>query len=317
VGGPGLLAEQPRRAPPIVAADDRPEVLVSKNTSGVAQQPGDDAEDRPADAAERRAQLDLLREENRRLRAERRRLLQTRYRHTALGLAVLGTIALAGAVLFPPARDVLLALAGVGLFGGVLVYYLTPERFIAATVGEATYDALARTGERLVGDLGLTDHRVYVPKGGETRLFVPQHEAYDVPDADDLDGIVVTDDEKRRGLAVHPTGGGLYREFERTVTGEPAEEPPLLAEQLADAVVEGFELADSATGDGEAGRLTVAVTDPVYGDVDGFDHPVASLVGVAVAATTDVPVEVDVASSDDDRVDAVVTASWESRPNGD
>lgn len=262
--------------------------------------------------AELRAQLELVREENRRLRAERRRRLATSYRRTAMGLAGLGAIALAGAAAFPPARDVLLALAGVGLFGGLLVYYLTPERFIAASVGAATYDAYARTGERLVGDLGLTDQRVYVPRGEAARLFVPQHEAYAIPDDADLDGVVVTDDEQRRGLAVHPTGGGLAREFDRTVAGEPATEPALLADQLADAIVEGFELADAATGDGDPGRLTVEVADPVYPALDRFDHPIPSLVGVAAAATLDVPVAVSVATSDDDRVDAVVTAQWDA-----
>jgi hypothetical protein len=260
------------------------------------------------------ARLEVLREENRRLRAEYRRTLQARYRRSALGMAALGLLALGGAALFPAVREVLLALAAIGLFAGVLVYYLTPERFIAASVGESVYDAHARTGTALVDDLGLTDRRVYVPTGEGVRLFVPQHEAYAVPDEDAMDdAVVVTDDEQRRGIAVHPSGGDLFAEFERTLTGEPSPEPAALADQIADGVVEAFELADSATGDGEAGRLTVEVSGSVYADVDDFDHPVASFVGVATAATLDAPVELDVTDGGD-QVDALVTVTWD--PDG-
>lgn len=263
------------------------------------------------------ARLAVLREENRRLRAEHRRTLQTRYRRSALGMAVLGLVALGGAALFPGPRDVLLALAGVGLFAGILVYYLTPERFIAASVGESVYDAYAQTGAALVGDLGLTDRRVYVPAGEGVQLFVPQHETYDPPTADELDGaIVVTENERTRGIAMSPTGGDLFVEFERTLAGEPSTDPPALANQVADSVVEAFELADDATGDGEAGRLSVEVSGSVYADVADFDHPVASFVGVAVAATLDVPVELDVTEGEG-QSDAIVTATWDADGNAD
>lgn len=276
-----------------------------------AEKPDGAARPLPDADEELRARLDLLREENRRLRRAHRRTRQTRYRRTAVGLAALGALALAGAALFPGPRDVLLALAGVGLFSGVLVYYLTPERFIAAPVGERIYGAYARTGEALVGDLGLRAERVYLPTDDGARLFVPQHAAYDVPTPADLDGVVVvTDEESRRGVAVHPTGAGLYREFERTVAGEPAADPDVLAEQLADALVEAFELADGASPDAGDGRLTIGVSEPVYGPVDGFDHPVASFVGVGVARVRGEPVVVDVDPAEDGRVDALVTATW-------
>lgn len=277
----------------------------------------DGPDDEAPDAADLQARLAVLQEENRRLRAEHRRTLQARYRRSALGMVALGLVALGGAALFPGPREVLLALAGVGLFAGILVYYLTPERFIAASVGESVYDAHAATGDALVGDLGLTDHRVYVPAGERVRLFVPQHEAYEAPDEDDLDGaVVVTEDERTRGIAVHPTGGDLHAEFERTLAGEPSPDPGVLADQVADALVETFELADGATGDGEAGRLTVEVAGPVYDDVGDFDHPVASLVGVTAAATLGRPVELEV-SGGDERSDALVTATWDADDDDD
>jgi hypothetical protein len=266
--------------------------------------------------AELRAQLDLLREENQQLRTERRRALQARHRQTAIGLAGLGLVALAGAAVFVDVRDVLLALAGVGLFSGLLVYYLAPERFIAATVGDAAYDAYARTGNDLVFDLGLSDHRVYVPTSRDARLFVPQYDDYGVPSGEDLEGVVVVSEaERTRGIAFHPTGAGLYREFEQSRAGDPATDPETLAGQLADAVVEAFELADAATGDVGTGRLSVAVTNPVYGSVDEFDHPVASFVGVAVARTLDRPVELDVSTDEEVVGDWIITVTWDPDAN--
>lgn len=288
--------------------------------SDPSQPDPDDADrDRGASAdtervRELRAQLELLREENRRLRREHRRARRATHRRTAVGFVGLGLLALGAATAFPGSRDVLLALAGVGLFSGVLVYYLTPERFVAASVGERVYDAHRLTGEALVADLGLTDVGVYLPTSDGARLFVPQFDAFEAPAQDDLDGVVVVSgDERRRGIAVHPTGDGLAREFERVVVDDPASTPERLGEQLTDALVEAFELATSASVDrGESGRVTIGIEQPVYDNVDGFDHPIASLIGVAFARTLDRPVEVETVLADGDRVDVLITATWDA-----
>ena len=290
-------------------------------------------EDDPAPAvdADVEAQLELLAEENRRLREQSRRLRQSQYRRTALGLGALGLLAGAGAALFPPVREALLALSGIGLFSAVLIYFLTPERFVAASIGESVYGAHARSSRELVADLGLEDVQVYVPMGGRrTRLFVPQHVDYRVPDEDDLDGaLVVPDDERRRGLSLHPTGADLVAEFERTVSGELAEDPTELARQLADALVEVFELAEGANvspastvnedvgsilpgpDESEAeGRVTIAVTGNVYGDGAVIDHPVTSVVACGLARQLDRPVVADAVASSDPNVDYLVTFQW-------
>ena len=285
----------------------------------------------PAVDADVEAQLELLAEENRRLREQSRRLRQSRYRRTALGLGALGLLAGVGAALFPPVREVLLALSGIGLFSAVLIYFLTPERFVAASIGESVYGAHARSARELVADLGLEDIQVYVPVGGQRiRLFVPQHVDYRVPDEDDLDGaLVVPDDERQRGLSLHPTGVDLVAEFERTVSGELAEDPTELARQLTDALVEVFELAEGAsvspasTDDDDAGsilpgpdeneaegRVTIAVTGNVYGDGAAIDHPVASVVACGLARQLDRPVVADAVASADPDVDYLVTFQW-------
>lgn len=262
---------------------------------------------------ELRAQLELLFEENRHLRREYRRARQARYRRTALGLAAVGAVALAGGLLFPGSREVLFALSGTGWFAAILTYFLTPERFIAASVGERVYQAYADTGSALVSDLGLTDHRVYVPDDDETRLFVPQRNSYDLPDLTDFDGVFVVDEgDQRRGIALPPTGARLYDEFLADLTGDPATEPGALAEQLADGLLEGFELVDSARPDVEPGRLSVGVNASAYGDMTQFDHPVASFLGVGVATVLEEPVTVEVTDGND-RSDVIVTCRWDEQ----
>jgi hypothetical protein len=256
------------------------------------------------------ARLELLAAENRRLREENRNARRTSYRATGFGLAGLGGLALVGAAMFPVAREVLLALSGTGLFAAVLVYTLTPERFVAASVGQRIYEAHAAAGQELSRDLGLADARVYVPVGDDCRLFVPQHDDYVIPeDAALSDPLVVTAGERHRGLALPPTGAGLYGEFERELAGSPPTEPARVAEQLSDALVEGFELVDGARPDVEPGRLTVAVEGSAYGDPTRFDHPVASFLAVGTATALAEPVTLEVAGGDD-RADAILTCRW-------
>ncbi|MGA9402004.1 hypothetical protein [Haladaptatus sp.] len=52
------------------------------------------------------------------------------------GVADNGALVAVGGLLFPTSRTVLFALVGTGLFGAVLIYFLTPEQFVSAAVGE-------------------------------------------------------------------------------------------------------------------------------------------------------------------------------------
>ena len=263
------------------------------------------------------ARLELLSEENNRLRAEYRRARRTSYRRTALAMAVIGALVGGGGLLFPSSRTVLFALAGTGLFAAVLIYFLTPEQFVSAAVGERTYAAHAAIGDELVESLGLAEATVYLPTGNATdanagvRLFRPQHREYDVPPEDDADTLfIVTDDERQRGVATPPTGSGLFHEFESMVD-DTADGLPELADQLADALTEGFELVESATSDVDEddGRISIGIRGSQYGAVDRFDHPVASFVAVGMVNATEQPVTLDTTASGDDRVDYLVTAS--------
>jgi len=260
------------------------------------------------DREELAAQVELLREENRRLRAEYARARRSRHRRTALGLAAVGLLAVAGSVALPGGRETLLVLAGVGLFGAVLTYYLTPGRFVAATVGESTARTLADGLAAVAADVGLSEERVYLPaRDGRVRLFVPHRSAFSAP-TDPSPGFVVSEDPAERGLVVDATGEALFGEFERALDGPLGEDLPTVADGLAEGLVEVFELVDRATPETDGRTLRMGVAGSALGPVDGFDHPVASFLATGLVRALDDPVSVDVVPGDG-RHDAVVVVA--------
>jgi hypothetical protein len=217
-------------------------------------------------------------------------------------------------VIVPTGTDVLFALAGIGVFGGVLTYFLTPERFISADVGKQVYTATADSFERLCHDLGLSDRRLYiaapsnenVPAGTSNEsqlvdswLFIPQTPETDVPDFSTLDASFVIEDGKR-GLSIRPTGSGLLATVTRSLSEPLDETPEAICEQLADAIVEDLELAQNIQYefDPATNRISVQITGVLYGDGTQFDHPVVSLIAVGLAAGLEHPVEPTVTGTD-------------------
>ncbi|UTF54835.1 hypothetical protein NGM29_06100 [Natronosalvus rutilus] len=266
-----------------------------------------------ADHLDRRAQLEVLAEENRRLRTEYARARQSRYRQTALGLAAVGLVAVLGGLVFPDGREVLFVLGATGFFGGVLTYFLTPAHVVAADVGERVYAAGAANGAALVEALGLSETRRYVPMAGSVRLFVPHSPDDVLTDLSDHAeaGPFLLDDP--RGLLLEATGQRLFDEFERALSGDLAATPTPLTTQLTDGLCEHLELARHAEVDVDAdrGRATIAITESAFGDVDRFDHPIASFLVVGLATGLDRPVTLEVAPGDD-RADWLVTCRWDS-----
>lgn len=281
------------------------------------EDPGEGTTDHGDQSSELAAQVDVLATENQRLREEYARAQRAQHRRTALALVGVGLLAALGGVAFPDSRTVLFALSGTGVFTGVLTYFITPERFVPANVGDSVYTALANNDTGIVNELGLQDVRIYLPTGEGTtgspaRLYVPQNAEYDVPERAALDSVfVVTDDEASRGIAFSPSGGALFHEFERAVSGDVANAPEALAAQLGDALTDQFELVDDATVETAASdeQLSVGISGSTYGDVDRFDHPVASFLGVGFAVGLDGPVTVETTTADD-RADTLVTIAW-------
>lgn len=277
-----------------------------------SQTPSDEHADREQLAAERT----LIREENERLRRAVADAHRTRHARAAVSLAALGLIALLGALAFPAEQTVLIALGGTGLFAATVTRFLTTERFVSADIGEDVYEALVSSHESIIAELGLQNERIYVPSDGErgVRLFVPQHSEYVIPSGTDINStFVVTDDSRHRGMTLEPTGRRLLPELRTTITGEPSADPTILAEQIADGIVEGFELARGATTDVDpaAGRVTIAIVDSAYGPVDQFDHPIGSLFAVTFATILDEPVTLE-AYTTEGSSEQFVKCSWDA-----
>ena len=269
----------------------------------------------PDDLDDRQVRLAVLEAENRQLREEYARARQATYRRTALGLFVVGLIGLVGGLGFPDARTVLFALGGTGVFAGVLTYVLTPERFVSARVGARLVRALRADREAIVDELGLRGEPVYVP-GEEVRLFVPRRENGSLPDRSDLtDLFVVPEDADRGGVAFHPTGGPLFEELEAAHDRPVDATARTTASVVADALVELFEVADGTDYDVDAGtnRVTFEINGAGLGDPTGIDHPIPSLIAVALVRTLEAPVRVEV--TDDDPL--TVTCRYDSPTDAD
>ena len=295
------------------------ETPTETNTTTETDTATGDPSDETATRDELRGQLELLQAENQRLRREYVRARQTKYRRTALGLALIGVVAVGGGALFPGSRDVLLALGGSALVAGMLTYYLTPEEFVTATVGEALATTLQDTYDGLRDDLNLQGKPVYVPLTGESaadaRLFLPQHHDYTIPDEDALQHtIVVPAEPSQRGLAVRPSGAKLLAEFRSAnqFAPQPEMNPEQVFDQLADGLVEQFELADQITPTIEADtRCVLAVTGSTYGAPDSFDHLITSFVAVGAAIAFNTPTRITVQRVDDH--DFVFECTWKSQ----
>jgi hypothetical protein len=266
------------------------------------------------------ARIDLLETENRRIRAAYDQERRSTYRRTAIGLAAVGAAAVVGGLAFPANGTVLFSLGGIGFFGALLTYYLTTERFVAATVGEAVYTAHADNGAAVVAELGLSERRLYLPSPESTRpatLYVPQTTSDATPSPAALEDLFVATEDGERGVSMHPIGGALFGEFERALAGPLADDPDPLAEQLADGLIEEFELADGVDPDvaADGTRCVFGVQGSAFDSVDRFDHPIPSFLAVGLAVGLGRAVETEVTPGDG-RVDHRVTCSWAAPGDG-
>ena len=255
------------------------------------------------DADRRQARIRRLEGETRRLRERYADIRERRYQRTALALGLVGVVFGLAALVVTSARDVLFALAGVGLFGAVLTWYLTPEQFIPLDVGEGIYATMADNEAAVAEQLGLSSTRVYVATDRGPRLFVPETDAYDAEllaaTAEDdplARPLVVGDRAARSGLSLRPVAAVLLDSFDDQHSGPLPAVPREAVSTLAEGVTDGLELAGAVDSDLDAadGRVTFSVHDPLYGDLTRFDHPIPSFLGSGLARALGTPVTVDV-----------------------
>ena len=271
------------------------------------ESPVDEQEDPESTIAELEAELARLRQE---YDAARR----TQYQRTAVGLALIGITALAGGAIITPVREVLIVLGITGLFGAVITYYITPETFVAADIGERVSADLAENLGEIVVELGLTPNRLYVPTGTTppVRLFIPRVDPYSLPDVDTLrDTFVITSENDTHGIALTPAGNRLFDSFEQTRNGPLADDPTPLADQLATGLTDGLELAATVeTEQTTEQTITVRITETRFGTASRFDNPATSFFAVGLATALDTTVEVEYHDSEEPQT-IRATFSWD------
>ncbi|NKE35502.1 hypothetical protein GWG54_06670 [Natronococcus sp. JC468] len=211
----------------------------------------------------------------------------------SVGFAALGALAFVAGLALPDGRAVLFALAGIGGFAAVLAFELEPERAIEARDATRVYETSARNLARLAETIGATGDRRYAPVAGGgpggVRLVVPL--AADRPRS--ADAVGDGGEAEAETLSLEPIGAPFVAELERSLEDGLTGDPERLAEQLTDALAARFEIVDRAdpSVSAEDGRLDVAVSAGVFGPVDRFDHPVASILGVGLAVGLERPVD--------------------------
>lgn len=231
----------------------------------------------------------------------------SRYRRTMIGSLALGVLALIGGILVPDARQILFALAGTGLFGGLLAASLSPNDVVTATVADRLSSAAVANQLAIADAAGVEPDPVYVPSDGIVPARLILHGSV-VP--------VRTGDELARvdesELTLEPTAGRLVREFERELRGELGATPRPLAAQLAAGLVDLFELAErvepTAISDDS---VTFTVSDSSLGDIDRFDHPIPSFLATGFAIGLERPIDLEVAPGIDEKK-WLVTCRWET-----
>ncbi|MFC7096427.1 hypothetical protein [Halobaculum marinum] len=188
----------------------------------------------------------------------------------------LGVLLVAAGFAVPELRGLLVAWGGTALFLALLFRFVFTEPTVSAAVTTEVYTTLARN----------------------TRRRTPTGEHRYLPDEDD--GVSLAVD----GETFDPIGERLLATVD-TDAGEGA-----LSERLSvlvDVVVNELELAGHVSATTADEEVVVTVVGSRVGTEELFDHPVVSLVGVALVRHLDTPITVD--ASVEDGV-LVVTYRW-------
>ena len=283
---------------------DNPDESVDPSTAGTDRTREPTATDR----VELERRVERLRARNERLRNGIDGSRRHRLRLTALGFVGLGILSFAAGLVTSTGQSVLFALAGVGLFAGLLTRTVRGSRFVESGDAERVYATCATNYEALVADRDLATDRWYVPTDDDRiRLFVPADSTEASPSLGDRSGIGFD----RRGLVLEPIGTDFAREVAETGSETPTT-PTAMIEQLSDALEARFEFATAVEPivDVEDGRAEIAVSDSAFGPVDRFDHPVASILAAGLTDVLERPVRLEV-TDETDRGEWLVRCEWD------
>jgi len=203
--------------------------------------------------------------------------------YTGIGMLLICAAGLlAGAFLFAAVREMLVALSVAAIFGAILLYLVTPERFITASVAGSVTAVMNSNIEALVETTGVVRTPRYVPTTDGVKLFFPSVAVVSTPPTETLvsadegsqieDGIVLEPSAKRLVAALGDGAADDYQTLSETLG------------LLSSAMVGQFGLADGATIESiDDQHATVRVRGSIFDDSTRFDHPIQSFLAVGLA----------------------------------
>ena len=229
----------------------------------------------------------------------------SRTRALAIGLAAIGVVGVASGfaatettVLSSSLGPVLLAVGTLALVGGLLAWALIPTTPVPRATARGVYRSMAANQDALVAAFDLPKRPVYVPTGRDPQstpgdaVRVLYLGGEGVPDSVDPDKTVLGS-RGDGGLALRPSTGPFLGALYRDIPGGPSDNLELLAEQVADAAVESFELAAAVRVDSvDSDEVVFRVRESTFGQT-GSDNPVGSLLASGLAVARDRPVRVE------------------------
>lgn len=266
--------------------------------------------------------LEELKTQNKALKAENKRLRsvtgpRVTYRQAVVLLLLISAAAAGGVFLYPDSRDILIGIAGIGAFGATLLGMLIQEWLLSASVCRTIFDTLWENETQIASRLGVAEASRYVPTDQEdlgVQLYLSRSIDDPIPASESLGSTVVSINNSY-GLSLEPTGNELLALLERT-NGELPEDVQVAALMLQEAIVDLFELAIGAEvleielSDNSENRLRFRVAGSVLGDAARLDHPIRSLIGVALAQVANKPIESEAWTEDNGNT--VYVFSWEN-----
>jgi hypothetical protein len=150
---------------------------------------------------------------------------------------------------------------------------------------------------------------VYVPVSDQTRGFIPRDRDFEVPE--NLSHVFPGSTSGSEGMTFTPSGQEMTREVDEIRTTQASDTTLGAVEQVADSLVEHFEVVDQITVEKSTvvREVIISVDEPAFGPLSRLDHPVVSALACAAAQTVDSPVVVD--SVEDTRVTLSVVGEAE------
>jgi len=229
----------------------------------------------------------------------------------AIGFFIVGLTFGAVGVFAETNSSVLIGLAGVGIFGGLLIVFITRSQEDHNRMLHISYSHYQESLATLATGLDLQGNPRYIPlEKGTVKMFIPESDFDTTPTKEILNsGVVQVEDG---GIVQKPSGAPLYDLLDDRLA-----ELPQNPKQIYDEMIRSFRTELNMTGrmryEGNGDDwLTVQISGDCAGDTEKIDHPISSCLAVCIAEIYETPVHVHSTTNDDK---TLTTFRWGSEYN--